>query len=287
MRNNEERFNKASEINTDPPPQVAVTNPQTEDAALNFVAPTDFVELPSKGNFYPSEHPLNGQGHIEIRQMTAKDEDILTSSALLKKGIAIERLLQNLIINRSININKLLVGDKNAILIKARISAYGANYKTKVQCPVCTQYSENEFNLSDVIINNGHDAQSKDVTMNENGNFVFSLPKSEVSVEVKLLTGEDEKKLTIATEQRRKYNLPETGWTDQLKTFIVSVNDITDPAVIDRFIDNMPASDSRHLRKVYTEVVPNVDLRQNIICGQCYSESELEVPLTADFFWPN
>tara|TARA_Y100000310_G_C20640124_1_gene793434 strand:+ start:753 stop:1613 length:861 start_codon:yes stop_codon:yes gene_type:complete len=285
MRNNEERFTK-TRINSDPPPAPVTAN-NSNDALLNFVAPTDFVELPSKGKFYPEGHPLGGKDNLEIRQMTAKDEDILTSNALLKRGIAVERLLQNLIVDKNVNVNSLLSGDRNAILVRARISAYGAKYKTKVQCPVCVQFSDHDFDLSEMIVNYGYDSSIEGVTANKGDNFVFELPTSKVNVEVKLLNGEDEKRLTIMAEKGRKHNLPETGWTDQLKSFIVSINEVTDVNVIERFIDNMPAKDSRHLRQTYAKLVPNVDLKQNVVCGQCYSEVDMEVPLTADFFWPN
>ena len=112
------------------------TNDQTETKAapaalspLNFVAPTEFVELPSKGQGYSSDHPLSGKDVIEIKFMTAKEEDILTSATLLKKGIAIDRFMQNIICDKNIKIDDLLIGDKNAILIAARASGYGATYE--------------------------------------------------------------------------------------------------------------------------------------------------------------
>ena len=120
----------------------------TAMSPLNFVAPTEFVELPSKGLGYASDHPLSGKDVIEIRYMTAKEEDILTSATLLKKGIAVDRFMQNIICDSNINIDDLLIGDKNAILIAARASGYGAEYETQIQCPNCATKAELTFDLS-------------------------------------------------------------------------------------------------------------------------------------------
>ena len=120
MSRNSDRLGTQPVQNSSPPPQVA----QNNDAnPFSFVVPTEFVELPSKGKYYPEHHPLHNQETIEIKHMTAKEEDILTSRALLKKGIALDRLLDSVIINNKIKASQLLVGDRNAILIATRIYA--------------------------------------------------------------------------------------------------------------------------------------------------------------------
>jgi len=286
MRNNEERLGAKEFASAAPPPVPAIESNTNEKPLLDFVAPTDFVELPSKGKFYPVGHFLHGKESLEIRQMTARDEDILTSTALLKQGVAIERLLQNLVVE-NVNINELLIGDRNAVLVTARTSAYGSEYETKVQCPICNQISEHKFDLNEVaIINGGEENKIEGATSNGDGNFIIKLPNSKVDVEVRLLTGEDEKRTAATAEKNKKYNLPEFGWTDQLKTFLVSVNGVSDPGVIGNFVNNMPAKDSRYIRTKYAELVPNVDLTQYFVCTHCFSETRMEVPFTADFFWP-
>jgi len=277
MRNNEERF-KAHDVDSTPPPL-------EETKTLHFVAPTDFVELPSKGQYYPEGHPLCGQEHLEIRQMTAKDEDILTSAALLKKGVAVERLIQNLIVDKNIKTEDILVGDKNAILITARTSAYGASYETKIQCPFCNHYSNYEFDLNDVKTQGG-ESDVEGVTITENKTFMVTLPTTKAQAEIRLLTGADEQKFMFMLQQHKKHNLKQTTVTDQMKMFVVSVNGAADPTQVSNFIDNMPARDSRHLRSVYAKINPTVDLTQYFACLYCNSETKLEVPLTADFFWP-
>ena len=280
MRNNEERFGAAA--GADSAPSLAeMTN---NSSVLNFVVPTDFVDLPSKGNFYPEGHPLYKKEHIEIRQMTAKDEDILTSVSLLKKGVAIERLIENLIVDKTIDVGDLLVGDKNAIMIRARISAYGSLYETKVQCPYCQTNAQHSFDLEGVT---AKEVEIDDfVEPTKNGTFVITLPASQVKAEVRFLNGKDEASLLKFAEKKKKYNLVDSSITDQMKSFVVSLNGVEDPGQIAEFVDNMPAKDSRFLRKTYTNLVPNVDLTQSFKCQSCYTEVEMEVPFTTDFFWP-
>ena len=121
---------------SDPPHQILEDRTSPTDT-LSFVVPTEFVDLPSAGRFYPPSHPLHNKEHVEIKYMTAKEEDILTSQSLLEKGLALDRLISNLLVNKKINVDSLLVGDKSAILIAARSSGYGADYETDVGCPSC------------------------------------------------------------------------------------------------------------------------------------------------------
>jgi hypothetical protein len=280
MRNNEERFGAAAQA--DPP--ASLVESANNSGILNFVVPTDFVDLPSKGLFYPEGHPLHEKDHIEIRQMTAKDEDILTSTSLLKKGVAIERLIENIIVDKTINISDLLVGDKNAIMIRARISAYGSVYEAMVQCPYCQANANHSFDLEEIAIKESQTDDSAKPT--KIGTFIVELPSSKVKTEVRFLNGKDEANLLQYAEKKRKYNLVDSSVTDQMKAFIVSLNGIQDPGQIAEFVDNMPAKDSRYLRATYINLVPNIDLTQTIKCQSCFTEVEMEVPFTTDFFWP-
>ena len=231
MRNNEERFGTAVQADSVP----SLVESANNSNILNFVAPTDFVELPSKGRFYPEGHPLHNKDHIEIKQMTAKDEDILTSRSLLKKGVAIERLLESLVIDKAIDVNDLLVGDKNAIMVRARISAYGRLYETKVQCPYCAAADDHEFDLEEIKPRTSEENNS--VTSTKNGTFVVELPASKVKAEVRFLNGKDEAALLAYAEKKRQYNLLDNSVTDQMRAFIVSVNGIVDHEQISNFID--------------------------------------------------
>ena len=268
---------------------VAATAPTTPAAptSLSYVTPTEFVELPSRGQFYPPNHPLHGKDVIEMRYMTAKDEDILTSPALLKKGIAIDRLLQNLVVDNNINPNNLLIGDKNAILLAARISGYGEEYPVTLQCNSCGASIEHEFNLSELTLNHGiQPGEGNSVSLTDRGTFVTELPKTKFSAEFRLLTGDDEVYLQQSLQKLKKHNLPEASATTLLKCLVVSVNGVEVPSEISNFIDNMPAQDARFLRACVQTVTPNVDTSQEVECSSCGAVTEMEVPFTSEFFWP-
>ena len=267
------------------PPQVTQETNNTD--IFSFVVPTDFVELPSKGKFYPQNHPLHFQETVEVRHMTAKDEDILTSRALLKKGVALDRLLNNIIVNKNIKAENLLSGDRNAILIAARISGYGPDYTTQVACPVCSSKQNYSFNLFDFELYTGSGLQPEEAVHKGNGIFSTTLPKTGLEIDFKLLTGTDEKKLVSLLENARKSKKQENTITTQLKSIIVSVNGVTDRKAIAQVVDNIPSMDARHLRTVSNLAAPNVDMSHHFECQSCDHEQELEVPLTADFFWPD
>lgn len=284
MSRNEGRFGTADGTPEDEGSSAAAVSGGSE---LNWAVPTEFVTLPSQGRYYPNNHPLSGKEDIEIRFMTAKEEDILTDRALLKKGVAIDRALQNLIVDKSIRVEGLLLGDKNALVIAARISGYGEDYTTSVICPNCAERSENTFDLSEVeAISIAEALDSEGVTLTENNTFLFTLPTTKAEIECRMLTGKDE--LAIAKEGMRRERQKEssTALTGQLKRMIVTINKVDAVARIAGFIDNMPARDSRHIRSVLSKVTPNVDLTQSFTCEHCDFTADLEVPLTSDFFWP-
>jgi hypothetical protein len=264
-----------------------VDSPPPNLAPLDFSTPTEFVELPSEGRYYPEGHPLHNESVVEIRHMTAKDEDILTSRALLKKGIALDRFLQNVLVDKRIDMNSLYVGDKNAILVGARITGYGPEYETQVTCPVCATINKFTFHLEEGKVYSGGEFGDYDIVENHEGTFTIKTPVTKLDVEVKLFTGKEEKYLMKSAEMKKKKNLPETSLTDQLHMMILSVDQRDDNITIRSFIDNMPARDARYIREAYDKIVPNVDLAQDFMCNTCdYETDRMEVPFTADFFWP-
>lgn len=284
MRNNEDRLGTKS-IDGDAPPQ---TREAQSGASFSFSTPTEFVELPSKGRFYPEGHPLCGKEEIEIKHMTAKDEDILTSETLIKKGMAIDRLLQNVMVDKTIDAKSMLIGDKNALIVATRITGYGSDYRTQVRCPACAKSVEQTFDLSQYSIYeaNEDDVSEDGIVIEENGTFKLTMPISKVEVGVKLMNGHDEERLNKIAEKQRKNNLPSTSLTDQLRQMIVSVNGDSSGEMISKLIEHLPARDSRYLRTTYQKVVPNIDMAQEFSCASCGHAQELEVPFTVDFFWP-
>ena len=253
---------------------------------LSFVAPTEFVELPSKGS-YPEGHPLHGKEVIEMRFMTAKEEDILSSQTLLKKGLAIERMLDSLIIDKNIKAVDLLVGDRNALIIAARISGYGGNYKTQVACPSCAARAEFDFDLTNQKINESKESEELNLKKLPNGNFTTKMPYSKFSVEFKILDGKDEQFLTKLAADKKKRKMSETSLTDQFKQMIVSIEGHSDKSIISRYVDNMPTLDSRQLKSCYKVASPDIRISEEFQCNSCGYSQEMEVPFNTDFFWPN
>jgi len=281
VRNNQDRLG-AVPGGENPP----IQQPQQAEQPLQFVTPTEFVELPSRGKFYPEGHPLHNVETIEIRHMTAKDEDILTSTALLRKGIAIDRLLRNVIVDRSVNIADLLVGDKNALILATRVTGYGPDYEASVSCPSCTSSVNFEFDLNQCHITPHDRHKEHDIVLTGDNTFIIHVDKLDLDVEVRLLTSKDEIEMLQLSERKRKKKLPESHLTDQLRRIIVSVSGNIDRHYIESFIQAMPALDSRKLRSIYQNVVPNVNMDQEFVCSECSYEGEVSVPFGANFFWP-
>ena len=186
MARNKDRTSAPKVEHDEAPPAPAAT--QTQE--FSWSNPTEFVDLPSGGRFYPEGHPLHGQDTLEIRFMTAKEEDILTSQSLIRKGIVLDRLVDSVIVDKRITSNDLLVGDKNAVLIAARVTGYGEEYNVKITCPSCGSESEEEYNISDIKMFKESNASA--VVWNEDGTFDIQLPMTKASVTCRLMTGADE-----------------------------------------------------------------------------------------------
>ena len=287
MSRNKDRLGNSTPQVSSPPPQATHSTDESSGVSFAFVVPTDFVELPSGGRFYAEGHPLHGTEVIEIKHMTAKEEDLLTSQSLLKKGIALERLMKSIIINKKIDPQSLLVGDRNAIMIAARISGYGADYETSVRCPSCAVNSATYFNLSTLPIKAGEVNTELGVKELGGGLFSVSLPRTKVEVTFRLLNGYHEKTLTDQVTNARKRKKDENPITRQLQLLTVAVNGDESPEAIQYFISNVPSLDALHLRTVVKLVTPNIDMTDHFSCEECGHEQDMEVPLTADFFWPN
>ena len=286
MSRNRERVGGTKQTHADPPvPQATAEGVQ--ESPFSFVVPTEFVDLPSGGRFYAEGHPLHNESTIEIKQMTAKEEDILTSRSLLKKGIALDRVLRNVIIDKRIDVSTLLIGDKNAIVVATRVTGYGNEYTTNVTCPSCGVNQDFTFDLNDAQVIGPEDLDSRDIVNNGDGTFNIVLEKSNLDVTFKLLTGREEKRLLKLSENKKTKKEGEKNITLQLSTIIHEVNGDDDPKLIDYVVQNLPSSDSRQLRLAYKASNPDLDLTQEFECSECDYEQDMEVPLTADFFWPD
>lgn len=267
---------------------VANQQDNTNNTDLGWAQPTEFVDLPSRGRFYGSSHPLHNADTVEIRYMTARDEDILSSRSYIQKGIVLDKLIESILVDKRIKADDLLVGDKNAIVVHARISGYGSDYETEVTCAACSTAQRHAFDLEDYnIVDSAEVLETTEATLTEHGTFLIHLPLMEVDVEVKLLTGRDQNRFLRESQRKRKKKMDASGITDQLRTFIKSIDGETDPITMQKFIFDMPARDARHLRSVYTGLMPNIDLTQEFTCENCGHVADLEVPLGPNFFWPD
>lgn len=278
MRNNQNRFGAKDQAPSAP----------VETPGLKFVRPTEFVTLPSGGS-YPEGHPLHGQETIEIYFMTAKDEDILSSEQLLKKGLAIERFMENVIVDKRISPSSMYSGDRNAMIIAARSSGYGNAYETQVSCPNCQAKSKHVFDLDKPIIKESMESEEDNLIRTEDGYFQTIMPASKYKVKFRLLTGKDEMAMVsekLAKKKTKIKGLTKTV-TGHFKKIIVSVEGYNDVSLINQFVDTMLSSDSFHLKKCYRIANPNVEIKSDFECESCGHEQELEVPLNADFFWPD
>lgn len=290
MRNKEERLGINPALQDGTPPESffdkmqEYKNTNEQSQQLNFILPTEVIDLPSKGIFYPEDHPLHLQDTLEIKQMTAKEEDILTSKSLLKKGIALDRLIQSVLVNKNINPDSLTLSDRNAIVISSRISGYGPDYLTQITCPACSERVKYKFNLLEKIENEKD--KSLKVDVDENGFFHFELPVTKWKVVCKALTGADEKTISRSSEMKKKNNNQNDSLLfDQLKCMTVSIQGVYDKVLIEKALQTMPARDSKYIRTVYQHTVDDVNLTKSFVCPKCDYEVDLEVPLSADFFW--
>ncbi len=260
---------------------------QTKDVMrddFGFEVPVESVPLPSNGVVYPTESPLHKRETVDIRAMTAREEDILTSRALIKKGTVITELIRSCLTDKRIQVQDMLAGDRNAIMVALRITGYGAEYRVEADCPKCNTRSKQEFNLADMPIKR---LQADPVTVGQNV-FEFKLPVTKKAVHFKFLTGRDEEEINTITERAKKQGaIADSAVTTRLQYSIVSIDGKTDRSSINGFIRNMPARDSMALRKHIDANEPGIELKGEFDCASCGEQSEVRVPLGASFFWPD
>jgi hypothetical protein len=253
---------------------------------LSFVAPTEFVELPSEGNGYPDGHPLRNVTDIEIKFMTAVEEDILTNQSFLKKGVAIDRFLSSVIINKNVDPNTLLVADKNAILVAARISGYGPEYEASMACPSCEKTQALDFNLANAKSIPATIPEDSNLTLLESGRYRMKLPRSGFNIEIGLLTTADEKQLTNLVLAAIDGDESVSLMSSQYQRMIKSIEGHEEEAIIQEFVKVMPTIDSRELKMAYGAINPKFEIKDNFTCNHCGHSEEVDVPVGANFFRP-
>lgn len=251
--------------------------------AKDIKYPTDVIPLPTKGWFYPDTHPL-ASGEIELKQMTAREEDILANQELIKKGKVIDKLMESVIVNKSIRVEDLFIPDKDAILLAIRRLAYGDEYKVETTCPRCDKKNRLNINLSELKYKEFDFANQ----VKGQNNFTFKLP-SGVVVTYKLLTQIDSDSIDAELLQLKKISKEASAeLTTRLKYTLTSVDGVADRPTVRKFIEErLSAKDSLALRKHIRENGPGVDMGFDFKCTECDHERRMDVPLGASFLWPD
>jgi hypothetical protein len=262
-----------------------MNNAELPDYMLNqivddeFPVITDTVQLPSKGVFYK-----NKQGSVKIKHLTAEDENILTSSDLIRNGKVLDVLLDNAIIDSSLNADDMLVGDRNAVLMYLRKEGYGDDYEVKIGCPSCSEDFATIVKISEI------EPKPLETAPDSNGEFAMELPKSKWKVKFRLLNGKDENYLAQLSGKNKKGKkgvVYSNLLTERFLLQIMEVNGNRDKLQIKKAISNMPALDSLYLREYVAEVEPGLRLETNYTCTNCSHNFDGDIPITPKLFWPN
>jgi len=242
-----------------------------------FSLPTETVELPSKGLLYPEDSPLSS-GTIEMKYMTAKEEDILSNTNYIVQGTVMDKLLQSLIVDKDIKLHEILVGDKNALLIAARILSYGKDYSV--------QYGGQNINVD--LSKLEHKVIDYSIFKDRNNSFQINLPNTDNTVTIKILNSADEKAISEEIEGNKKIQKEnQTSVSSRLKHLITSVNGNTEKKDIRHFVDNfLLAKDARVIRQFYEEINPDINLDYEFI-NRNGGKEVVSVPIGIDFFWPD
>jgi hypothetical protein len=246
-----------------------------------FPFPTEIISLPSKGLCYPESSPLS-KGEITIKLMTAKEEDILTSTNLIRKGIQLDKLLESIVVEPGVNVNDLVIGDKNAILVTSRILAFGTDYEVTINDPEEKEPVSVTVDLSKIKI--------KDIDydiLSRTNEYNFVLPQSGIPIKFKLLTHGDELAINKDIEASQKISKQSNEITTRYRRIVTEVNGNRDIGYISNFVVNqLRAADSKALRKYIAKITPDLDLTFDYESPYTGETEALKIPFGIDFFYP-
>lgn len=245
--------------------------------------PVETIDLPSEGYFYDESNPLSS-GKIRLRLPTAKHEDILTSKNLITKGIVIDEFLKSIIVD-PIDYNSMLLGDKNGVMIAARILLYGPQYQTQTKCPSCGATHNYTYDISQL--------ETKEIDFSKYtrgvNEFDFVLPTSKIPIKVKLLTNKDDADINAYLKANKKHNIGNTDneISTRLAHIITSWNGETNKSKIIRLVsEELLSKDSFELRQFILNINPGVNTDVKFECSECGYDATISLPLDVNFFWP-
>ena len=246
MRNNQDRLGMGMPTDN----LQASHEPPPVPASVQFITPTEIIDLPSKGLLYDEGHPLHGRETIEIRHMTTKEEDILTNQSFIKNGTAIEKLLQSVLVEPKMNVKDMLVGDKNALTVACRLYGYGAEYETKFNCPSCGTSQQYTFDLLEIEHNPFLDnlAEFNAEIDYDRQTVILPIPRTKTKLELRILK-DDTDTIPRKGKKANKFSI-----VKQYEKMIYSVNGNSDRTYVKSYINSMSALDSRYLRAAYGKI---------------------------------
>lgn len=243
--------------------------------------PTEIITLPSEGKCYPETNPLS-KGTIEIKYMTAKEEEILTSQNLIKKGIVLDKLFESIIVDKNINPDDIILGDKNAIMLATRILGYGPEYNIEIT---------NDLDEKEEISVDLGKVKTKDIDLtklNRENRYKFKTTTG-TELEFKILTHGDEKAIDadVKAIQRLNKNGTSSELTTRYRYMILSVDGKDDTKSITDFINNkFITRDTKAFREAIKQITPDINMEfeyENPNTG----ETEVRpIPMGVGFFWP-
>jgi hypothetical protein len=248
--------------------------------------PTEIIDLPSKGKVYSPESPLS-KGTIEIKYMTAREEDILASQNLIRKGVVLDKLFESVVVEEGVDINDICIGDKNAILLATRILGYGPQYSVEITDPFTDELQKTNIDLSKIQIK-----EVDESLLNSENKYEFELPTAKKKIIFKLLTHKDEKDIQaeILALQRlsKDKDSVSADVSTRLRYMIQEVDGNSDRGFINNFVkNNLLARDTRAFRTYVSTISPDLDLKFNFTSDITGDTEALDIPLGAGFFYPS
>lgn len=249
---------------------------------FGWEVPVEIVPLPSSGLIYSPDSKLYKRETVKIKAMTAREEDILSSNALIKEGSAIDYLIKSCVIDKEIDVFDLILGDKNALMVSIRITGYGTEYRIKPQCDKCSGISDITFDLSNLEIKR---LKIDPVELGSN-EFNFTLPVTKKNVIFKFLTSNDDKERDKKQKFFKDKFKIDNNVTSFLESSILSIDGIKDKNKISQFVKNMPAFDSKSLRSFIRENEPGINMSHEFMCQHCQHVNKANLAITPEFFWP-
>lgn len=247
----------------------------------NYDFPTEIISLPSQGKCYPSSNPLS-KGTVEIKYMTAREEEILASQNLVRKGVVIDKLFESIIVDKDVNVDDIVLGDKNAILLATRVLGYGPEYKIEV--------TNSLGEPQEVVVDLGK-VQTKDIdldTLSEDNKYEFTTPFGKNKLEFKILTHGDEKKIDADIKALQRLNKGVSAeLTTRYRYMIISVDGESDTQTITNFINNkFITRDTKAFREYISKITPDVDMEFEFEDEETGEVEVRAIPMGVGFFWP-